>query len=111
MLFSQNSHDINYGTILEEIRISGARFTVTEIITRELASQVGQPYIRKNADRDYARLDKLDIFSSVKITPIEEPDGIMLKVEVQEIYPYLPFLTRPTRRSKSPRALRVTPAP
>ena len=57
MLFSQNSHDINYGTILEEIRISGARFTVTEIITRELASQVGQPYIRKNADRDYARLD------------------------------------------------------
>jgi len=93
MLFSQNSHDINYGTILEEIRISGARFTVTEIITRELASQVGQPYIRKNADRDYARLDKLDIFSSVKITPIEESDGIILNVEVQEIYPYLPFLT------------------
>ncbi len=82
-----------YGKPLKEIRISGARYTDTHILTRELASKVGQPYLKENAEKDYARLDRLDIFSSVKITPLLENDSVALQIDVKEIFPYLPFFS------------------
>jgi len=92
-LFSQKLNDVQFGKILKEIRISGARVTDTDIITRELASKVGEPYTKENAEKDYARLDNLDIFSKLEIHPLEEQDGIVLKIDVREIPPYLPFFT------------------
>jgi outer membrane protein insertion porin family len=92
---SSRASDVNelYGKLLKEIRISGARHTDTHIITRELASKVGQPYLKQNADKDYARLDRLDIFSSVKISPQLENDSVVLQIDVREIFPYLPFFS------------------
>jgi len=91
---SQTSNsDGLYGKLLKEIRITGARHTDTDIITRELASKVGQPYLKENADKDYARLDRLDIFSSVKINPQIESDAVVLQIDVKEIFPYLPFFS------------------
>ena len=92
-ILAQNSNDVLYGKILKEIRISGATFTDTDIITRELASQVGQPYIKKNASKDFARLDKLDIFSYIEIQPLAKGDGVVLEIAVKEIFPYLPFFS------------------
>ncbi len=92
-LFSQKLKDVQFGEILKEIRISGARVTDTDIITRELASKVGEPYTKENAEKDYARLDNLDIFSKLEIHPVEEQDGIVLNIDVREITPYLPFFT------------------
>lgn len=82
-----------YGKPLKEIRITGAHFTDTDIITRELASQVGQPYTRENAAKDYAELDNLDLFTRIRITPVETTGGVALEIKVREIFPYLPFLS------------------
>jgi len=82
-LFSQKLKDVQFGEILKEIRISGARVTDTDIITRELASKVGEPYTKKSAEKDFARLDNLDIFSKLEIHPVEEQDGIVLNIDVR----------------------------
>jgi outer membrane protein insertion porin family len=82
--------DPAYGKIVKEIRIIGLRFTKEYIIIRALASQVGKPYIIKNAREDYLRLDRLGIFSYTRITPIVEDDEVILEIEVKETFPYLP---------------------
>jgi outer membrane protein assembly factor BamA len=92
-LLAQNDVNAFYGKTLKEIRIEGAHFTHYDIITRELASQVGQPYTRTDAAKDFARLDKLDIFSFVKIQPVTESDEVILDIKVKEIFPYLPFFS------------------
>lgn len=82
-----------YGKLVHEIRIHGARYTETEIITRELASKVGKPYTRARASKDFNRLDKLDIFSKIEIVAKARGDGVVLDIFVKEIFPYLPFLS------------------
>ncbi len=82
-----------YGKVMKEIRITGAKRTDIDIITRELASQIGEPYLKRNADKDYGRLDRLDIFSYVDIQPVDAGNGVALEIEVQEIFPYLPFFS------------------
>lgn len=92
-ILGQNNLNSLYGKILKEIRIEGARFTDVNVITRELASKVGQPYTRKNAKKDFARLDQLDICSKIEMDPIAEGDGVVLMIRVKEIFPYLPFFS------------------
>jgi len=92
-IIDAQANDTLYGKVLKEIRITGARRTDVDIITRELASQIGEPYLKVNAEKDYARLDKLDIFSYVKIQPLEAEAGVALAIEVKEIFPYLPFFS------------------
>jgi len=82
-----------YGKPLKEIRFHGVRFTKLHVLTRELASQVGEPYLQENAERDFALLDKLDLFSSLEIKPVLEDEGVILDISVREIFPYLPFFS------------------
>ncbi len=82
-----------YGRTVKEIRISQLRYTDREIIIRELASRVGEPYLKENAEKDLKRLDRLGICSAIKIEPLEEGDGVVLVVEVEETFPYLPTLS------------------
>lgn len=93
VLTAQDTGTQVYGRIVREIRVQGAHFTDTDIITRELASKVGQPYTKENADKDFNRLDKLDIFSSISIAPLLEDDGVVLEIKVVEIFPYLPYFS------------------
>ena len=81
------------GKIVKEIRISKLRFTKPEIIRRELVSQVGRPYLEENARKDVEKLDRLRIFSSINIEPIEENGEIILQVEVKETFPHLPIIS------------------
>ncbi len=82
-----------YGKTVKEIRISNLRWTQRETLIRELASQVGEPYSKENAEKDAKRLDQLGIFSAVKIEAIEEGDGVVIEIEVRETFPYLPTLS------------------
>ena len=91
-LSAQEDQAIPFGKVLKEIRIEGARFTDLDIITRELHSKVGQPYLEHNAARDFNQLDKLDIFSQIIFNPVENDDGVILEIKLKEIYPYLPFI-------------------
>ncbi|MFQ5603354.1 MAG: BamA/TamA family outer membrane protein [bacterium] len=93
LLFSQQVRPSLYGKILKEIKIIGAKYTKRDIITRELASKIGKPYLQENAEKDFARLDNLDICSYIQITPVEMNDGVALQIEVKEIFPYLPFFS------------------
>ncbi|MFQ5824879.1 MAG: BamA/TamA family outer membrane protein [bacterium] len=93
LVFAQNEIITLYGKTLKEIRIEGAHFTHEDIIIRELASKVGQPYTKANAAKDYARLDKLDIFSFIRVQPVMEKDEVILNIKVKEIFPYLPFFS------------------
>lgn len=79
--------------ILKEIRISELRYTDRDVVARELVSKVGSPYLANNADEDLERLERLGIFSSIQIKPIEEDDGIILDIEVKETFPYLPMIS------------------
>ena len=73
-----------YGKTLKEIRISELRFTKREIIIRQLASRLGEPYLKENAEKDVKRLDQLEIFSAITIEAIEEGNEVVLVIEVKE---------------------------
>lgn len=79
-----------YGNVVKEIRVIGARHTKSHIITRELASQVGQAYLQENAAKDLQRLNRLPFLNSVSIQPINEDDAVVLLIVVVEAFPYLP---------------------
>jgi outer membrane protein insertion porin family len=82
-----------YGKTVKEIRISRLRYTKREIIIRELASRVGEPYLKENAEKDLKRLDQLGICSSIKIEPIEDGEEVVLEIEIKETFPYLPTIS------------------
>lgn len=82
-----------YGRTLTGIDVYGARYTRPEIIMRELASRVGEPYLEANVRRDANRLHRLDIFSAVEVRPRAADEGVVLEIHVVEIYPYLPFVS------------------
>jgi outer membrane protein insertion porin family len=46
-----------------------------------------------NTARDPERLDRLGVFSSVKFNAIAEGEGVVLQIDVREIFPYLPTLS------------------
>lgn len=52
-----------YGKTVREIRIVQLQHTDRDIVTRELVSQVGEPYLQENTQKDLERLDRLGIFS------------------------------------------------
>ena len=82
-----------YGRIVKDIRISELRYTKPEIIIRELASRVGEPYLKENAEKDAERLDQLGICSSIKIEPIGDGEEVVLEIEIEETFPYLPAVS------------------
>lgn len=79
--------------IIKEIRIGELRYTKEYIITRELASKVGEPFREENVEEDRKRLDRLGIFSEIRIDPIKESDGIVLEITLKETFPYLPMVS------------------
>ena len=82
-----------YGSVVKEIRVIGARYTKEHIITRELASQVGQPYLEENVAKDLQRLSRLPFLNSVSIQPLNEDDAVVLLIDVVEVFPYLPTIS------------------
>ncbi len=76
--------------IVKEIRTDSLHRTKREIVIRELVSKVGEPHSEMKIDKDIERLDRLGIFSDVKIEPIQETDGIILDIQVKETLPYFP---------------------
>lgn len=90
---AQTSPQTAYGKILREIRFEGVRYTDVDVITRELASKVGEPYLEENAKKDFARLDGLDICSNIQMRAREDSTGVILTIRARELYPYMPFFS------------------
>lgn len=89
--FDATAHTNPYGKIVAEIRVSELRWTKEDVILRELASQVGKPYSKENAEKDLQRLHRLDLFSSFDIDARVDGDEVVLEIEVEESYPLMVF--------------------
>ncbi len=91
---SQSSETVpqkNEGLIIREIRMQGLRDIRENVVRDQLVSCVGQPYTEAAAREDYRNLDRLGVFSSIKIVPNVVQGEIVLVVEVQEIARILPY--------------------
>jgi outer membrane protein insertion porin family len=78
---------------VKAIRVVGNKRTDELVVQRELSPLIGVPYLKDYADFAFSRLDRLRVFSGIKITPVEEDDGIVLLVEVKETFPIIPSLS------------------
>ena len=81
------------GKLVTEIRIHGIKYTKEYVVTREIASRVGEPFKRENVDLDKERLDRTRIFSSIDVKALSEDDGVVIDITVTETFPYLPIIS------------------
>ena len=92
-LYAQEEKENMHGKVIKEIKIEGLKRTKEYIVTRELISKVGEPLILKNLDKEYSRLELLDIFSNIKIEPKLEKDKVVLTYKFVETFPFLPSIS------------------
>ena len=78
---------------MTDIRVVGLRYTREYVVTRELASKVGEPYRLENLAEDERRLDHLRIFSSIDVDPLVTDNGVEIEVRVKETFPYIPTIS------------------
>jgi outer membrane protein assembly factor BamA len=74
--------------VVQDIRIEGLKRTRRETVLRQLSTRIGEPYPEGSAERDRQLLDRLTLFSTIEVTPREEAGGIVLEIQVTEIFPY-----------------------
>ncbi len=80
-----------YGRVIREIRIVGLKQTKEQVVRDQLASQSGSKYTEEAANDDYRWLDRLGVFSSIKIAAAPVEDQVVLTVEVEELMRILPY--------------------
>jgi outer membrane protein assembly factor BamA len=91
--FLHSAQDAAAPKKVKAIRIVGNKSTDEVIFQRELSPLIGAPFVKDYADFTVGRLDRLRVFSGIKVTPIEEEDGIVLLVEVKETFPIIPSVS------------------
>ena len=72
---------------------SGNRFTRDFVVERQLATRVGAPFDLATLRQDRARLENMDIFSSVKVEARTADGGVALHLSLREIPPVVPYIT------------------
>lgn len=82
-----------YGSIAEEIRIEGLHRTREYIVVRELTTKVGEPCRRENLENDENRLENLDIFADIRITPVVEDGRTVVVYRFVESLALLPSVS------------------
>ena len=80
-----------FGRIIREIRIQGLHNVREDIVRDQLDSKAGRPYTEEASRNDTRSLDRLGVFSSIRITPSLVESDVILDVEVQELVRLLPF--------------------
>jgi outer membrane protein insertion porin family len=75
------------------IRVVGNQRTDESVFQRELSPVIGELFAEDYRHFAVNRLDRLGIFSSIKVTPVEEEDGIVLEIEVKETLSIMPSLS------------------
>ena len=80
------------GRIVREVRVTGLRNLSPESVERHLATKAGEPFQRATLAVDQRRLDELRLFTTVRMEPRLENDGVVLDVSVTETLRLLPVL-------------------
>lgn len=79
------------GQAVVDIRVEGLRRTSREFVLNQMASRVGEPDSEAKRRRDILYLDRLGIFSLIRIEPERTPEGVVLRVTLQETFPLAPY--------------------
>jgi outer membrane protein assembly factor BamA len=79
---------------IAKIFISGNRFTKTQVILREMQTEVGDTVDIGILQEDQKRIYNLGLFNRVEIDSLQQPEGVHLLIGVSE-YPLYPFYVRP----------------
>jgi len=82
-----------FGKIVKEIRLEGLKRTKEYIVTRELISRVGEPWLKKNLDQEYKRIELLDVFSKIEINALLDQDSVIIIYRFVETFPILPSIS------------------
>jgi outer membrane protein insertion porin family len=81
------------GLNVSDIRIEGLHRTTREFVLQQLASKVGKPDSEETRRLDVLYLDRLGIFSSIRIEPENQPEGVILHVILREMIPIAPYVS------------------
>ncbi|MGH7601787.1 MAG: POTRA domain-containing protein, partial [bacterium] len=79
---------------IAKILVSGNRFTKTQVILREMQTEVGDTVDVGILQEDQKRIYNLGLFNRVEIDSLQQPEGVHLLIGVSE-YPLYPFYVRP----------------
>jgi outer membrane protein insertion porin family len=84
----------DYGRRITEIRVHGLQYTRERVVYEQMYSRVGQVYTEETAHVDYRYLNRLEVFSSIRLdaVPDSSQTGLILNVYVTEINPYTPSI-------------------
>lgn len=79
------------GLRVKEIRIHGLRYTREALVRDQLTSRVGAPYRAETVARDRERLDRLAVFSDIRIEPETDGGEVVIHVRLAETSRWVPF--------------------
>ena len=81
------------GSTVSDIRIVGAENTKERIILRELLVRIGDAFDPEKIKKDLESLDRLGVFSDIKIYPIDDNGETVMMIEVKETLRYIPVVS------------------
>jgi outer membrane protein assembly factor BamA len=90
-LFPAERYDTFEKTVITDIRIVGANHTRERVILRELTTKIGELFDYDKLSKDLQSLDRMGVFSEIKIYPIEEDGETVIMIEVSETFRYFPI--------------------
>jgi outer membrane protein assembly factor BamA len=79
------------GKPVEQILVSGLQAVEMSDVLRQMKSKVGEPYSDSNIAKDHELLDRMSLFSKIAIDPQPGASGVIVRVELKETQPYLPY--------------------
>jgi outer membrane protein assembly factor BamA len=79
------------GQQVVDIRVEGVQRTPREFVVNQMASRAGEPDSEAKRRLDFLYLDRLGIFSLIRIEPEPAPGGVVLRVRLEETFPVAPY--------------------
>ncbi len=92
-LFGQDAAKSPEGLVIKAIRIEGLKRTKTYVVSRELVSRVGEPYLAANVVKDRINLEKLNIFVDIQADAAVEGNDVVLTYRFVEIWRFMPSVS------------------
>ncbi len=80
------------GRPVTRLELVGHEVTKDFVVERELRTGVGQPFCLATLEADLIRLENLNIFASVDVTPEADGDGLALELVLKEMPTLIPYV-------------------
>ena len=81
------------GKTVKEIRLPEFRWADEEFIRKILMTKEGQAFTKWSADKDFEHLDKLRIFSYIRLNPFDDGGEVVHNIDLKETYRWIPTVS------------------